>query len=217
MILGANGAGKTTLLKTIAGHLTPTSGQILLSGEPIDGNGPSGAAGAGVGYVPQEQNVFGELSVYDNLRIGILDDPSAVHDAFERFPLLAERSRQHADTLSGGERQILAISAALVPGPRLLLLDEPTSGLAPLFVEQIVEWIAGEAAGGTTVLWVVEQNPEPILKVSNRTYLMEGGQIVQELDSRSLLEPGRLERLLLADQTDSSPDLTDPNRARKEP
>jgi ABC-type branched-subunit amino acid transport system ATPase component len=200
MILGPNGAGKTTLLKTIAGHLTPTTGQITLSGVRIDGHGPSAVAAVGVGYVPQEHNVFGELTVLDNLRIGILENPSAVESALERFPLLRERSKQRAETLSGGERQILAISAALVPEPRLLLLDEPTSGLAPLFVEQIVDWISGEAARGTGVLWVVEQNPEPILRVSSRTYLMEGGQVVQELKSSSLLEPGRLERLLLAGQ-----------------
>ena len=209
MLIGANGAGKTTLMKTISGHLRPTAGEVRLAGERIDGLGASGVAMAGVGYVPQEQNVFGEMSVLDNLRIGALDDPDAVEEALTRFPILAERAAQRADTLSGGERQILAISAALVSRPRVLLLDEPTSGLAPLFVDQIVQWITTEASGGTSVIWVVEQNPEPILRVSQRVFLMEGGQLSDEMDAGSLLEPGRLERLLLADQY--SPTNTGPS------
>ncbi len=202
-VLGPNGAGKSTLMKAIAGHIPTTRGEIRLAGERVDGKDASSAAAAGVGYVPQERNVFEELSVIENLRVTTTarDEATASIEAtFGRFPFLSERARQRADTLSGGERQILAISAALTGRPRVLLLDEPTSGLAPLFVQEIVDWIAEVAAAGTAVLWVVEQSPEPILRISSRTYVMDGGQVSGEIPSSELLDPSELRKVFLGDQ-----------------
>lgn len=206
-VLGPNGAGKSTLLKSIAGHLMLTRGEILLDGERIDSKlDAAGISKAGVGYVPQEHNVFGRLSVLENLSLGALGRPdqmnAAVEASLKRFPILRDRASQKASTLSGGERQILAISSAIMLAPRLILLDEPTSGLSPVFVETIVDWIVELAAEGSTgVLWVVEQNPEPILKVSSRTYMLEAGQISREMASAELLEEGRVRQVLLEDAT----------------
>ncbi len=208
-VLGPNGAGKSTLMKAIAGHLPTTSGEIRLAQERVDGADASAAAATGVGYVPQERNVFEELSVIDNLRVttSARDRTAASIEAtFQRFPFLSERSRQRADTLSGGERQILAISAALTGRPRVLLLDEPTSGLSPMFVDQIVAWIAEVAATGTAVLWVVEQSPEAILRISSRTYVMDGGQVSSELPSSELLDPEELRKVFLGNQQEGRHD-----------
>jgi ABC-type branched-subunit amino acid transport system ATPase component len=204
-ILGPNGAGKSTLMKTIAGHLPPTSGQVTLRGEPIHGKGSYYVAHSGVGYVPQDDNVFGDMTVLENLEIGAfgvgIDASDLVDAVFDRFPILSERRQQRASTLSGGERQALAVSSALITGSDLLLLDETTSGLAPMLAQQIVDWIVEVAGQGTGVVWVLEQNPEFVLEVSNRTYLMEGGLVTQQLDSAELLEPGRLEEVMLEDRS----------------
>jgi len=203
-ILGPNGAGKSTLMKTIAGHLPAKGGEIRLKGQRIDGLGPFEIARSGVGYVPQDDNVFGEMTVIENLEVGALSlggsSSRVIEPVFERFPLLRERRQQRASTLSGGERQTLAVSSALITGSDLLLLDETTAGLAPRFVEQIVNWIVEVAAGGTAVVWVLEQNPEIVLSISKRTYLMDGGLIREEMQSSELLEPGRLEEVLLEDR-----------------
>jgi len=208
-VLGPNGAGKSTLVKAIAGHLPTSDGEIRLSGKRIDGAGPSAAAASGIGYVPQERNVFEELSVLENLRVtmGSARDAARHIDAtLQRFPFLFERGNQRADTLSGGERQILAISAALVGQPRVLLLDEPTSGLAPLFVQDIVDWIAEVAAAGTAVVWVVEQSPEAILRISERTYVMEGGRVSREIPSAELLDPEELRKVFLGEHEEGHRD-----------
>lgn len=198
VVLGPNGAGKTTFLKTLSGHLAPKAGEIRLDGDPIGGKGAWEVAGAGVGYVPQEDNVFGEMSVIDNLRVGTIVDPRRqVQAAFERFPLLAERSAQRASTLSGGERQMLAIGSALVTEPRLLLLDEPTSGLGPVYVDSIARLLADEASSGVGVLWVVEQNPEPALEVSSRAYVIEAGLVAGQYQSSELMNPLRLREVYL--------------------
>lgn len=198
-LLGPNGAGKSTLMKTLAGHLPSTAGEIRLDGIRIDGMGPYEIAMAGVGYVPQDNNVFGDLSVIENLEIAAMgakgDLRAQINAVLDRFPILGERSRQKADTLSGGERQALAVSSALIIGTKLLLLDETAAGLAPILVEQMVQWVVELAEGGTTVIWIVEQNPEPILEISSRTYLMEGGQITRELDSSRLVTEGHLGEL----------------------
>jgi branched-chain amino acid transport system ATP-binding protein len=202
-VIGPNGAGKSTLMKAVAGHLPTTEGEVRLDGVRIDGSGASKAAAAGVGYVPQERNVFEELSVIENLRVtanAVRDATDTIDATFERFPFLAERGNQRADTLSGGERQILAISAALAGRPRVLLLDEPTSGLAPIFVQNIVDWISEVAEEGTAVVWVVEQSPEAILRISDRTYVMDGGQISREIPSSELLDPEELRKVFLGDQ-----------------
>lgn len=204
-ILGPNGAGKSTLMKTIAGHLPVTSGLVRLKGERIDSRGPYHVAHSGVGYVPQDDNVFGEMSVLENLEIGAFavgnDAPDLIDAVLDRFPILAERRHQKASTLSGGERQALAVSSALITGSELLLLDETTSGLAPMLARQIVDWIVEVASQGTGVIWVLEQNPELVLEISERTYIMEGGRVTQQLDSAELLEPRRLEEVMLEDRS----------------
>lgn len=204
-ILGPNGAGKSTLMKTIAGHLQASRGELAFKGERLDGKGPFQVASSGIGFVPQDNNVFGEMTVLENLELGAFGvgrEASHLIDAvFERFPILSERRLQRASTLSGGERQALAVSSALVTGSDLLLLDETTAGLAPKFVDQIVSWVVEFADRGTGIIWVLEQNPEVILGISKRTYLMEGGQITEELESSELLEPGRLEEVMLEDRS----------------
>lgn len=204
-ILGPNGAGKSTLMKTIAGHLPASHGEVILKGDRVDNKGAFHVATRGVGYVPQDDNVFGEMTVLENLEVGAFGvgrDASDLIDAvFERFPILSERRSQRASTLSGGERQALAVSSSLITGSDLLLLDETTAGLAPKFVDQIVGWVVEFAARGTGIVWVLEQNPEVILEISKRTYLMDGGQVTEELDSADLLQPGRLEEVMLEDRS----------------
>jgi ABC-type branched-subunit amino acid transport system ATPase component len=203
VVLGPNGAGKSTLMKSIAGHLRPTAGSVTFGNDAVHGQSAQDLSRLGIGYVPQGDNVFRELTVRDNLRVVSLAFPNAqerVADVFDRFPILAERATQRAATLSGGERQTLAVSSALIADPKVLLLDEPTAGLAPLFVGQMVEWVSELAAAGMAVIWVVEQNPEKILAASTRTYLVEGGRSTAVFDSTELLEPGRLQELLLEER-----------------
>ena len=199
-VLGPNGAGKSTLMKTIAGQLAVTGGDIKIGGTSIAGFGPLRTCKAGVGYVPQERNVFTELTVRDNLAAASLAFAGAaakIDDVFNRFPILQERARQRASTLSGGERQTLAIAMALLAEPEIILLDEPTAGLAPIFVDRIVDWIRELAGRGMCVVWVVEQNPEKILAISGTTFVIEAGRNKDVLESRSLLAPGMLARVLL--------------------
>jgi ABC-type branched-subunit amino acid transport system ATPase component len=199
-ILGANGAGKSTLTKTIAGHLPVMDGEIHHNGNNINALGPLQVCKAGIGFVPQEANVFAELSVRDNLQVSSFAFEGAadrVEDVLNRFPILGERSDQLASTLSGGERQTLAIATALVAGPDILVLDEPTAGLAPIFVDRIVGWIGELVQEGMGVAWVVEQNPEKILNMSEKAYVLDAGKNSATMDSKTLLEPGRLEEILL--------------------
>jgi branched-chain amino acid transport system ATP-binding protein len=204
-VLGPNGAGKSTIMKTIAGHLPVTGGTLALDGQSVAGLGALGAARAGIGYVPQEGNVFAGLSVRDNLRAAALAFEGAearVADVLARFPILEERGGQDASSLSGGERQTLAIATALIGAPRLILLDEPTAGLAPIFVDRIVDWVQELTRGGMAVVWVIEQNPEKVLAISETTHVIEAGRTVQTLPSRDLLQEGRLEQVLFEDNTE---------------
>jgi ABC-type branched-subunit amino acid transport system ATPase component len=199
-VLGANGAGKSTLMKTIAGHLPTMAGDIRHNLQTLNDLGPLHVCKAGVGFVPQEHNVFAELSVRDNLQVSSLAFEGAegrVAEVLKRFPILNDRSDQLASTLSGGERQTLAIASALVAGPDILLLDEPTAGLAPIFVDRIVGWVCELVEEGMGVAWVVEQNPEKILRVSENTFVMDAGKVTSVAASKTLLEPGRLEEILL--------------------
>jgi len=204
-ILGPNGAGKSTLMKTIAGHLPVSRGEVSFKGQRIEGKGPYQVASSGIGYVPQDNNVFGDMTVLENLELGAFgvgrEAAQLIDAVLERFPILSERRQQRASTLSGGERQALAVSSALITGSDLLLLDETTAGLAPKLVDQIVSWVVEFADRGTGVIWVLEQNPEVILDISRRTYLMVGGQVTAELESEELLQPGRLEEVMLEDRS----------------
>jgi branched-chain amino acid transport system ATP-binding protein len=199
-VLGSNGAGKSTLMKTIAGHLPVEKGDILLDGRSVRRHSALQCAHDGVGYVPQNNNTFAQMSVIDNLRVSALAFEGAhdrITETFRRFPILKERSHQMAATLSGGERQTLAIANALLAGPRLLILDEPTAGLAPIFVDRIIDWIRELVVEGMSVIWVVEQDPEKILRISRRTWLFEAGRNREALPSEALLKPGCLEEMFL--------------------
>jgi branched-chain amino acid transport system ATP-binding protein len=181
-IVGANGAGKTTLLRTVSGVLRARSGSIRFDGNELTRLAPHAIVGLGIAHSPEGRQLFGGLSVLENLRLGAVQrsDHAAIEDdlgyAFELFPILRERRRQRAGTLSGGEQQMLAIGRALMARPRLLLLDEPSLGLAPLLVERIFDVIARLKSEHVTML-LVEQNARMALEVADRAYVMETGRI----------------------------------------
>jgi len=199
-VLGANGAGKSTLMKTVAGHLPVMEGEIHYKGNSLNGHSALSICKLGIGYVPQSSNVFAELSVRDNLAAASLAFEGAderVRDVLRRFPILEERANQDASTLSGGERQTLAIGTALVAAPDILILDEPTAGLAPIFVDRIVDWVRELSREGVCFFWIVEQTPEKILGISETAYVIDAGRNSETVEAKSLLEPGRLEEVLL--------------------
>jgi branched-chain amino acid transport system ATP-binding protein len=181
-LIGANGAGKTTVLKALAGILSPAAGRILYNGADITARPAFELVREGLALVPEGRGVFARLTVEENLAMGAYSrrDPERVKTDFdrvyERLPRLAERRRQLAGTLSGGEQQMLAIGRALMSRPRLLLLDEPSMGLAPLMVQKIFETIRAIAAEGATLL-LVEQNARLALETCHRGYVMESGRI----------------------------------------
>ena len=178
-VIGPNGAGKSTLLKVIAGILVPHRGAVRLRERPIHGLRPREVSALGVAFVPQEQNVFPTMSVRENLEMGGYLEPARARariDAiFTRFPQLAEKRRHAARTLSGGQRQILAMAMALMVEPAVLLLDEPSAGLAPLASERLFETIAGIQAEGVAIV-IVEQNALQALTVADRGYILVDGR-----------------------------------------
>jgi branched-chain amino acid transport system ATP-binding protein len=198
-LLGPNGAGKTTTLKTITGFLRLSAGSVAYEGRDLNGTRPSDAVRKGIALVPQGGRVFAPLSVLENLELGAYLLPG--HEEFQRrlqdvyalFPRLRERQRQPAGLLSGGERQMLAISRALVLRPKLLLLDEPSEGLSPLLVREMMARLKEiQRTFGTTIL-LVEQNVRAALGISDRVYVMRLGQIVLEEDCpERLLDSERL-------------------------
>jgi branched-chain amino acid transport system ATP-binding protein len=182
-LIGANGAGKSTTLKALAGIQAVTSGSIHYDGHAITGMPAHLRVRKGIALVPEGRGIFARLTVFENLQLGAYarsDAPGVNRDldyVLSLFPRLAERRRQIAGTLSGGEQQMLAIGRALMSRPRLLLLDEPSMGLAPIMVQKIFEIIRRIAANGVTLL-LVEQNAKLALEVSDRGYVMESGRIV---------------------------------------
>lgn len=178
-IVGPNGAGKSTLLKTIAGLLRPSRGSIRLKGEAIAGRAPGDISRMGIAYVPQEQNVFPTMSVRENLEMGGFLDRAGqrtkIEAAFQQFPVLAEKRRQAARTLSGGERQILAMAMALMVEPAMLLLDEPSAGLSPLAAERLFETIRHINKAGVSIA-MVEQNANEALAVAEHAYILVDGR-----------------------------------------
>jgi branched-chain amino acid transport system ATP-binding protein len=190
-LIGANGAGKTTTLKALAGLLKPRSGVVQYNGRDITGMPPHELVRLGLALVPEGRGVFGRLTIEENLAMGAYTrrDRGLAQDyerAYGLFPRLAERRRQLAGTLSGGEQQMLAIARALMSRPKLLLLDEPSMGLAPLMVQKIFETIRNVAAEGVTLL-LVEQNAKLALEACSRGYVMESGRIVLADEARALL------------------------------
>jgi len=182
-IVGPNGAGKTTLMNSILHVNQIMKGEILYNGKTISAMEPHEIAAMGIGYVPQARNVFPGMTVEENLDMGTyLSDPHAdtkkmIEAIYTAFPRLKERKKQKASTLSGGERQMLALGSVLLLKPELLILDEPITGLAPQIVTELIESIMQIKEQGTTLLWVVEENPMQILPLSDIVYVMDGGTI----------------------------------------
>ena len=199
-VIGPNGAGKSTLLKLAAGLLTPREGRVLLAGRDVTGATPQQLVAAGLVMVPQEKNVFGALTVEENLAMGCLLAPRALKARREavhaRFPLLAQRRRQLARTLSGGQRQLLALGQALMAAPQVLFLDEPTAGLAPKAASELFDTIRGLAASGVGIL-MVEQNALEALLVSDRAYVLVDGRNERDGPAPGLARDPAIRRLFL--------------------
>ena len=202
-LLGANGAGKTTLLSLLSGLLKPKRGTVTYRGEVISGRKPARVVRAGVVHVPEGRQLFGPLTVQENLALGAFtrrNDAKGVQRdmarVMELFPILAERRRQPAGTLSGGEQQMVAIGRGLMASPQVLLLDEPSLGLAPLVTREIFQIIKELSARGTSVL-VVEQNALAALSVSQRGYVLTNGRIRASGSSQDIFQDELLREAFL--------------------
>lgn len=193
-VIGPNGAGKTTMLSAIMGLLPRSRGQIRFQGELLDEAEVEEMVGRGVNLVPESRALFGEMSVEDNLLLGAFnrhrggerDHAQTMAEVFQIFPRLKERRSQHAGTLSGGERQMLALARALMAKPKLLMLDEPSLGLAPLIVREIFRVVASLKETGVSIL-LVEQNARAALQVADYAYVLETGEIALEGPSKDLV------------------------------
>jgi len=205
-LLGSNAAGKTTTLRTIVGMVTPHKGEILLSGERIDGLPTTQVVTRGLTMVPENRRLFARMSVRENLEIGaqLRDDTEAIEKDIQRvftlYPRLKERTSQKAGTLSGGEQQMLAMGRALMASPKVLLMDEPSMGLAPILVEQVFETITEIKEQGTTV-FLVEQNATMALSIADRGYVLQTGQIVLADTAKALLENPQTREAYLGEMT----------------
>ncbi len=199
-IIGPNGAGKSTLLKTVAGLLRPKAGTIALGGQRIDGRPAREISTLGLAFVPQEANVFARMSVAENLEMGGYVDPrGAKHKIaalLERFPMLAEKRRQAARTLSGGQRQILAMAMALMVEPRILLLDEPSAGLSPVAAEQLFATIRAINREGVAIA-MVEQNAHEALAIAHRAFILVDGRNSRSGAGAALAADPEVKRLFL--------------------
>ncbi|OAK51288.1 ABC transporter ATP-binding protein [Rhodococcoides kyotonense] len=181
-LIGANGAGKTTTLRALSGLVSPSGGRILLDGNPIQGMRADRIVREGLVHVAQDRALFGSLPVFENLEMGAYTQKrssvkESLDQVFDLFPILAERRGQRADTMSGGQQQMLAIGRAMMARPRVLTLDEPSVGLAPKLAAQVLEAIVRIRGTGVTVL-IVEQNAAQALEISDRAYVIESGSIV---------------------------------------
>ena len=198
-LLGRNGAGKTTTMKAIMGLLPVTGGEIRCHGQIISGIPAHRVPRHGIGYVPQGRKLFGELTVLENLKVGLLtrNQPQSVLDeVLALFPRLTERLSQRADTLSGGEQTMLAVARALCVAPSLLLLDEPTEGLQPSMITAIRDVIVGLRDAGKAII-LVEQRIDTVLAVADQVAFVESGQVVEVATGEALrADPGLLRRRL---------------------
>ena len=182
-LIGANGAGKSTILKTVSGLMHPKSGKITFLDKDITHTEGHKLVKNGLAHVPEGRRIFLQMSVQENLEMGAFTqkrvDPAELEKVFTLFPRLAERRKQVAGTLSGGEQQMLAMSRALMSNPKLMMLDEPSMGLAPILVDQIFSIIKDLHKAGTTIL-LVEQNANRALEIADRAYVLETGKITLE-------------------------------------
>ena len=198
-IVGPNGAGKSTLIKTIFGLLKPRTGNVRFGDAELSGRKPHDITRLGLSYVPQVDNVFPTLTVEENLEMGSFDratQKDQIARMYDLFPRLGERRTQPAGTMSGGERQMVAMARALMPSPKVLLLDEPSAGLAPAFVDAIFEKTAEINAEGVTIL-MVEQNARRALEMSNRGYVLDLGKDRFEGPGTDLLDDPKVAELYL--------------------
>ena len=199
VIVGANGAGKSTLMKSIAGLVTPRSGSIAFEGVEITGAPANEVIRKGISYVPEGRRLFANLSVRENLELGafvekdrkIIDE--RLDEAFELFPILKERARQLAHTMSGGEQQMCAIARGLMSAPKLLMLDELSLGLMPSLVEKVLESVTAINRKGVSIL-LVEQMVQEALEISDRGYVVQVGRIVREGTAQELLDSDEIRR-----------------------
>jgi len=199
-LIGANGAGKTTTLRTLSGIKKPTAGTVTLDGLDITGLSAQDRVRRGMSHVPEGRRIFPDMTVMENLELGAFLRRDVVQsdldEIFTRFPILAERRRQLAGTLSGGEQQMLAMGRALMAKPKMLLLDEPSMGLAPLLVQEIFDIIISINQAGTTVL-PVEQNANIALQIAHHAYVMETGSIVLSGEAKALAQTDEVKRAYL--------------------
>jgi len=200
-VVGPNGAGKSTLMKSAFGLVKAKAGRVVLRGQTINDKRPNEIARLGMGYVPQRENVFENMTVIENLELGALARPGTqvgarIEELLALFPRLGERRRQVVGTMSGGERQMVAMARALMPKPDMLLLDEPSAGLAPLFVDAMFEQVEAINRASVTIL-MVEQNARRALELSHRGYVLDLGRNQFEGKGADLLNDPRLAELYL--------------------
>ena len=201
-LIGANGAGKSTILRTISGLVKASGGSVEYEGKNLEKYSPKKIVEAGISQVPEGRHVFKGLSVKENLELGafLRKDKDQIEqdlqNVYKRFPVLSERLKQDASTLSGGEQQMLAMGRALMSKPRLLLLDEPSMGLAPIFVKEIFSIIESIQKQGTTVL-LIEQNAKMALQIATRGYVLETGKVVLSGSGEELLASDEVQKAYL--------------------
>ena len=196
-LLGRNGTGKTTLINSIVGITRRFGGRVVLGGIDITAMRPDQRARAGIGWVPQERNIFRSLTVEENMTAVAQAGPWTVQKVYEMFPRLEERRSNFGNQLSGGEQQMLAIGRALTLNPRVLLLDEPTEGLAPIIVEELLKALGSITRSGGICSIIVEQNAQKILGLADRAVILERGTIAHDAASSALkADPSALERHL---------------------
>ena len=201
LLIGPNGAGKSTVLKTLFGLLTPKQGHVYLNGEEITGSSQKDLLAKGIAFVPQGRNLFGQLSVYENLElggitIGMKTTHERIPEVLEFFPRVKERMNSAASSLSGGEQKQLEIGRALLLRPKVLLIDEPSIGLSPIVVQDVFKLLRKLVDQGTTIL-MVEQNVKSALKYSDHAFALESGRLVLHQSAAEILADPEMDRLFL--------------------